>query len=57
MAIEAKMSFLGQAEKRIGGMVTAENMPRILAALAELLDGFEIREIPTGGGRTGGRSA
>lgn len=26
--------------------MTAENMPRILATLAELLDGYEIREIP-----------
>lgn len=43
--IEAKMGFLGGLEKRIGGIVTAEAMPRILSAAADLLDGYEMRHL------------
>ena len=44
MAIEAKVSFMAQAEKRLASELTAETMGRVLSALAEVLDGFEMRE-------------
>lgn len=44
MAIEAKVSFMAQAEKRLASELTAETMGKVLSALAEVLDGFEMRE-------------
>lgn len=44
MAIEAKMSFLSQLEKRLETEVTVDSMPRVLIAVTDVLDGFEIKE-------------
>ena len=44
MAIEAKVSFMAQAEKRLASELTAETMGKVLSALAEVLDGFEMQE-------------
>lgn len=48
MAIEAKLNFISRMQKEIGGMVTADAMPRILSAVSDLLDGYEMREIGAG---------
>lgn len=45
MAIEAKLNFISRMQKEIGGMVTADAMPRIMSAVSDLLDGYEMREI------------
>lgn len=44
MAIEAKMNFLSQLEKRLATEVTVDAMPRVLIAVTDALDGFEIKE-------------
>ena len=49
--IEAKIGFLGRLEREIGGMVTAEAMPRILSVTADPLDGYEMRPLESGEGR------
>lgn len=52
MAIEAKASFLDLLKKRLGTEVTAEAMPRILAGVSEVLDGFEMEEHKSGNAET-----
>ena len=47
MAIDAKVSFLRQLEKKLAAMITAENMPKILTATADVVDGYDLREIGT----------
>lgn len=44
MGLEAKVGLMGQIERRIGADVTAEAMPRILSAMADVLEGFEVTE-------------
>lgn len=48
MAIDAKLTFISRMQKEIGGLVTADAMPRILSAMSDLLDGYEMREISAG---------
>ena len=45
MAIEAKASFLKQAEKRLSTEITADTMAKVLSIMADVLEGFEMREI------------
>lgn len=45
MAIDAKVSFLNQTEQRLSTEVTVAEMTRIMQAVADVLEGFDIREI------------
>lgn len=45
MALDSKMSFMNLAEKRLGMEITAEQLGRILPIIAEILDGFEVKEL------------
>jgi len=45
MAIEAKVSFMDLLKSRIAAEVSAEAMPRILAAVSEVLDSFDMQEV------------
>lgn len=49
MAFEAKTSFLEEIRRRIAPDVSAEAMPRILKTVAEVMDGFDIQEMPAEG--------
>ena len=51
MAIEAKVSFLTKAEARLTSELTVEAMGKVLSALAEVLDGYEMHEIVSGDDR------
>lgn len=44
MAIDAKISFMNQVEKRLSTEVTADAMSRIMPILADVMEGFEMRE-------------
>lgn len=45
MAIEGKVSFMTQAEKRLAPELTAESLRKVLSCLSDVLFRFEIREI------------
>ena len=45
MAIEAKASFLRQAEKKLSTEVTADTMTKVLSIMADVMEGFDMREI------------
>ena len=45
MAIEAKASFLRQAEKKLSTEVTADTMARVLSIISDVMEGFDMREI------------
>ena len=45
MAIEAKTSFLHQMEKRLETTTTADTMARVLSITADVMEGFDMREI------------
>lgn len=47
MAIDAKINFLNQTEKRLSSEVTANVMTRVLSIVADVLDGYDMREIFT----------
>ena len=47
MAIEAKASFLRQAEKKMSTEVTADTMARVLSIISDVMEGFDMREIST----------
>ena len=47
MAVDAKLEFCSKLEMNIGGLVTAEAMPRIMSAVADLLESFDMRRIGT----------
>lgn len=44
MAIDAKISFLNQLEKRLSTVVTADTMSKVLSVVSDVLEGFEMRE-------------
>ena len=44
MAIDAKISFLNQTEKRLAAILTAEQLPQVLSAVSDIMEGYEIRE-------------
>ena len=45
MAIEAKASFLRMAEKKLSTEVTAETMSKVLSIMADVMEGFDMREM------------
>ena len=45
MAIEAKESFLRQIEKSLSTVTTADTMAKTLSIIADVMDGFDMREI------------
>lgn len=45
MAIEAKASFLRMAEKKLSTEVTADTMAKVLSIMADVMEGFDMREI------------
>ena len=44
MAIDAKISFMSQTEKRLSTVTTADTMAKLLAIVSDVLEGFEMRE-------------
>ena len=44
MAIDAKVSFMSQAEKRLASEITAYSMTRVMTIIADVMENFEIRE-------------
>lgn len=51
MAIEGKVSFMTQAEKRLAPELTAESLRKVLSCLSDVLFRFEIREIDAENGQ------
>ena len=45
MAIEAKASFLKQMEKKMATVTTAETMANVLSIMADVMEGFDMREV------------
>ena len=45
MAIEAKTSFLRMAEKKLSTEVTADTMTKVLSIMADVMEGYDLREI------------
>ena len=45
MAIEAKASFLRQMEKKLETETTASTMAKVLSIMADVMEGFDMREI------------
>lgn len=45
MAIEAKTSFLRQMEKELASKTTADTMAKVLSIVADVMEGFDLREI------------
>jgi hypothetical protein len=45
MAMDSKQDFLRSTEKALGDIVTASDMNRILKALSDVLEGYEMRMI------------
>ena len=39
MAIDAKISFLNQTEKRLAAILTAEQLPQVLSAVSDIMEG------------------
>ena len=48
MAIDAKISFANQLEKRLEAELTVESMAKLMKAVMETLDHFDMREIEWG---------
>ena len=44
MAIDAKISLMKQFEQKTGKVITVEQMATVMVSLADVLEGFEIRE-------------
>ena len=44
MAIDAKVSFMNQMEKQMSTEITADSMARIMTIIADVLEGYEMRE-------------
>ena len=44
MAIDAKVSFMNQTEKELGKEITAESLGKVMTIIADVLEGFEMRE-------------
>jgi site-specific recombinase XerD len=44
MAIDAKISFMNQTEKRLSTEITAEDMTKVMTIVADVLEGFEMLE-------------
>jgi hypothetical protein len=45
MAIDAKVSFMNQTEKRLSKEITADSMAKVMTIVADVLAGYEMREI------------
>lgn len=45
MAIESKVVLLSEMERALGNMILAADMPRIMSALSETLDGYEVEAV------------
>ena len=45
MAIDAKISFMNQTEKKLSAEITADTMARVMTIVADTLEGYEMREI------------
>ena len=45
MAIDAKQSFLSQIEHKCADMLTVAEMPKIMSAISDLLQGFRMEEL------------
>ena len=45
MAIEAKVSFVRNLERRLGAVLTVDLMSRVLSTVSDVMDGFDLREI------------
>jgi len=52
MAIDAKVSFLNQTEKRLSSEVTANTMAKVMSIISDVLEGYEMRETFIGDGHT-----
>ena len=44
MAIDAKVSFMNMTEKRLGAEITADSMAVVMTVIADVLEGFEMKE-------------
>ena len=44
MAIDAKVSFLGQVERKAGEILTVVHLEKIMKVISDVMDGFDIRE-------------
>lgn len=44
MAIDSKISFMNMAEKRLSSEITAESMAKVMTVIADVLEGFEMKE-------------
>lgn len=53
MSLLDKQLFLKQMEQRLGAFIPANDLPRIIAAAGEALEGFEVTSATTGGGSDG----
>lgn len=45
MAIDARVSFINKAEKRLMPELSAEQLGKVLSALTDILDDFDLREL------------
>ena len=45
MAIDSKISMMNQMEKRLGAEITADTMTKVMRIMADVIEGFDIREI------------
>ena len=45
MAIDAKVSFMNQTKKRLSKEITADSMAKVMTIVADVLEGYEMREI------------
>ena len=44
MAIDSKISLMNQMEKRLGAEITADTMTTVMRIMADVLEGFDVRE-------------
>ena len=45
MAIDAKVSFMNMAEKKMSAEITADTMSKVMRIIADVLEGYEMREV------------
>lgn len=45
MAIDAKVSFMNQMEKRLSSEITVSDMMKIMTIMADVMEGYEMKEI------------
>lgn len=45
MAMEAKYDFIRQAEARLSAEITAADLSRVMAALSDVMEGFDLRAV------------